>query len=77
MKKILYYYLSYRKGANGYVTFRLEGESQDRQLEFDPVQFAAVAAVLAQKRITFHLASGTFVSFDDAHSPVTDEHIIV
>lgn len=77
MKKIMYYFLNFRPKGNGKIIFRLEGENQNRMVDLAPTDFSAIAAVLAQKRITYDINSGTFVSFDDDNLPLTDENLIV
>jgi len=77
MKKIIYYWLNFRPGGNGRIIFRLDGEDQNRFIDLSPTDFSAIAAVLSQKRITYDTASNTFVSFDDDHLPLTEEHLIV
>lgn len=76
MRKIIFYYLSFRPQGHGRVIFRLEGEPTNRMVDLPPSDFSALAAVLAQKQISYSVERETFVSFDDDHLPVINENLI-
>jgi hypothetical protein len=76
MKKILYYYLSYRPGGNGRIVFRLDGETQNRWVDLNSTDFSALAAVLTQKRITYDTETNTFISYDDDNLPMIETNQI-
>lgn len=73
MKKIIFYLLYYTPKGNGRVVFRLEGETENRAtVSLLPNEFAALAAVLAQKRLVYDTVQNTFASFDDDNNPLAN-----
>lgn len=76
MKKIDFYYLYYTPKGVGRVLFRLNGENENRATDLlSPIELAALAAVLAQKRIAFDTVRNTFASYDDDYNPLTDSNL--
>lgn len=78
MKKIDFYYLYYTPKGNGRVVFRLNGENENRATPpLTPIELAALAAVLAQKRIVFDPVQNTFASYDDDNNPLIKTNLFV
>lgn len=78
MEKIICYWLYFKPGSRGRIVFRLANEpNTNHKVDLDPQDFSAVAAVLAQKRISYDVANKTFVSYDDDNLPLNDEQLIV
>jgi hypothetical protein len=76
MKKIDFYYLYYTPKGNGRVVFRLEGETENRATNpLTAVEFAALAAVLAQKQIVYDTVQNTFASYDDDNNPLAGSNL--
>lgn len=72
-RKIEHYELYYTPGGAGVVGFKLAGS---RTLQYtDPLSatvFAALAAVLAQRNITWDDQRNMFMSYDDDHGVAFD-----
>ena len=76
MIKIDFYLLYYTPKGNGRVVFRLNGETQNRATNpLTATELAALAAVLAQKRIVYDTVQNTFASYDDDNNPLTNSNL--
>ena len=76
MRRIISYTLNFRpESSRGEIKLQVEGIAEPIRFSLDATNFAAVAAVLAQKRLAFHEPSGTFVSYDD-DTNFREEHLI-
>lgn len=76
MVKIDFYYLYYTPKGNGRVVFKLNGENQNRATPpLSAIEFSALAAVLAQKRIVYDTVQNTFASYDDDNNPLIESNL--